>query len=78
MLLQDNNVKFKKRQYKRLKKAQREQGNGQGESSDDEFDSRGGTRRSAEDKIKDRLFDDVDVDGRFSVPSDTIMLTVGT
>ncbi|AEE34373.1 global transcription factor group B1 [Arabidopsis thaliana] len=62
LLLQDNNVKFKKRQYKRLKKAQREQGNGQGESSDDEFDSRGGTRRSAEDKIKDRLFDDVDVD----------------
>ncbi|CAH2065577.1 unnamed protein product [Thlaspi arvense] len=57
LLLQDNNVKIQKqRKYKRLKKRV----NGQGESSDDEFDGSGGVRRSAEDQIKDNLFDDVD------------------
>ncbi|CAA7015126.1 unnamed protein product [Microthlaspi erraticum] len=61
LLLQDNNVKFEKRKYKRLKKAQKERENGQGGSSDDELDGIGGARRSAEDKIKDNLFDD-DVD----------------
>ncbi|XP_048603156.1 transcription elongation factor SPT6 homolog isoform X3 [Brassica napus] len=58
LLLQDNNPKFQKRKYKRLKKAQREFG--QGGSSDDDFDGSSGAGRSAEDKIKDDLFDDVD------------------
>lgn len=48
------------RKYKRLKKAQRERENGQGGSDDDEFDGSGGAGRSAEDQIKDNLFDDVD------------------
>ena len=43
-----------------MKKAQREREGGQGGSSDDEFDRSGGAGRSAEDKIKDNLFDDVD------------------
>ncbi|WZZ06200.1 hypothetical protein YC2023_092121 [Brassica napus] len=60
LLLQDNDVKFQKRKFKRLKKAQRERDGGQGGSSDDEFDRSGGAGRSAEDKIKDNLFDDVD------------------
>ncbi|KFK40992.1 hypothetical protein AALP_AA2G071400 [Arabis alpina] len=60
LLLQDNNVKFEKRKYKRLKKAQRERENGQGGSSGDELDGSGRAGRSAEDKIKDNLFDDVD------------------
>ncbi|KAJ4884138.1 global transcription factor group B1 [Raphanus sativus] len=60
LLLQDNDVKFQKRKFKRLKKAQREREGGQGGSSDDDFDRSGGARRSAEDKIKDNLFDDVD------------------
>ncbi|XP_018470699.1 transcription elongation factor SPT6 homolog isoform X1 [Raphanus sativus] len=63
LLLQDNgNMKFQKKKYKRLKKAQREREFGQGGSSDDDFDGSSGAGRSAEDKIKDSLFDDVDVD----------------
>ncbi|CAN8238192.1 unnamed protein product [Cochlearia groenlandica] len=61
LLIQDNDPSFKKRKLKRLKKAQGERENGQGGSFDDEFDGNGGGR-SAEDKIKDNLFDDVEVD----------------
>ncbi|KAJ0243006.1 Transcription elongation factor SPT6 [Hirschfeldia incana] len=61
-LLRDNGkMKVQKKTYKRLKKAQRERESGQGGSSDDDFDGSSGARRSAEDKIKDSLFDD-DVD----------------
>lgn len=56
------NFSSRQRKYKRLKKAQKERENGQGGSSDDELDGIGGVRRSAEDKIKDNLFDD-DVEG---------------
>ena len=41
-----------------MKKAQREFG--QGGLSDDDFDGSSGAGRSAEDKIKDDLFDDID------------------
>lgn len=60
-----------------MKKAQRERENGQGGSSDDEFDGSGRAGRSAEDKIKDNLFDDVD--GICALqPCDTLMWIAGT
>ncbi|XP_010528633.1 PREDICTED: transcription elongation factor SPT6 homolog [Tarenaya hassleriana] len=59
LLLQDNNINIQKKKYKRLKKARRESEGGMG-LSDDEFDGSGLGGRTAEEKIKDRLFDDDD------------------